>query len=54
VCGKFKDVVIVEEKNHNKALQIDNSRGIFLVVSLSLNFTTRKTPRELRLKAALE
>ena len=40
-------------KAHNKAVQTDNSRAVCLVVSLSLNFTTRQTARELRLTAAL-
>ena len=34
-------------------MQTDNSRAVRLVVSLSLNFTTRQTARELRLTAAL-
>ena len=34
-------------------MQIDNLRGVCLVVSLSLNFTTRQTPHKLRLMAAL-
>ena len=38
---------------HNKAVQADNSRAVRLVVSLSLNCTTRQTARELRLTAAL-
>ena len=41
------------EKYSNKAVQTDNSRAVHLVVSLSLNFTTRQTARELRLTAAL-
>ena len=41
------------EKYSNKAVQTDNSRAVRLVVSLSLNFTTRQTARELRLTAAL-
>ena len=35
-------------------MQTDNSRAVLLVVSLSLNFTTRRTARELRLTAALD
>ena len=42
------------EKYSNKAVQTDNSRAVRLVVSLSLNFTTRQTARELRLTAALD
>ena len=38
---------------HNKAVQIDNLRGVCIVVSLSLNFTTIQTPHKLRLTAAL-
>ena len=34
-------------------MQIDNLRGVRLVVSLSLHFTTRRTPSKLRLMAAL-
>ena len=38
----------------NKAVQSDNLRAVRLVVSLSLNFTTRQTAHKLRLTAALE
>ena len=38
---------------HNKAVQTDNLRAVRLVVSLSLNFTTRRTAHKLRLTAAL-
>ena len=37
----------------NKAMQIDNLRGVCFVVSLSLHFTTKQTPHKLRLMAAL-
>ena len=37
----------------NKAVQIDNLRGVFIVVSLLLLFTTMQTPHKLRLTAAL-
>ena len=43
----------VTEKYHNKAVQTDNLRAVRLVVSLSLNFTTRQTAHKLRLTAAL-
>ena len=33
--------------------EADNLRGICLVVSLSLHFTTRQTPHKLRLNLAL-
>jgi hypothetical protein len=38
---------------HNKSLQTDNLRAVRIVVSLSLNFTTRRTAHKLRLTAAL-
>ena len=60
-CGKHRERagILVQnelhsEKYSNKAVQTDNSRAVRLVVSLSLNFTTRQTARELRLTAALE
>ena len=60
-CGKHRERagILVQnevrsEKYSNKAVQTDNSRAVCLVVSLSLNFTTRQTPRALRLKAALD
>ena len=37
----------------NKAVQSDNLRAVRLVVSLSLNFTTRQTAHKLQLTAAL-
>ena len=59
-CGKHRERagILVQnevhsEKYSNKAVQTDNSRAVRLVVSLSLNFTTRQTARELRLTAAL-
>ena len=59
-CGKHRERagILVQnevhsEKYSNKAVQTDNSRAVCLVVSLSLNFTTRQTARELRLTAAL-
>ena len=39
---------------HNKSLQTDNLRGVCIVVSLSLHFTTMQTPHKLRLSEALE
>ena len=39
---------------HNKSLQADNLRGICIVVSLSLHFTTMQTPHKLRLSEALD
>ena len=42
------------EKYSNKAVQTDNLRAVCLVVSLSLNGTTRQTAHKLRLTAALE
>ena len=39
---------------HNNAVQADNLRAVCLVVSLSLNFTTRQTAHKLRLTAALD
>jgi len=60
-CGKHRERagILVQnevhsEKYSNKAVQTDNSRAVRLVVSLSLNFTTRQTARELRLTAALD
>ena len=41
------------EKYSNKAVQTDNLRAVCLVVSLSLNGTTRQTAHKLRLTAAL-
>ena len=41
------------KKYSNKALQTDNLRAVCLVVSLSLNGTTRQTAHKLRLTAAL-
>ena len=38
----------------NKAVQSDNLRAVCLMVSLSLNGTTRQTAHKLRLTAALE
>ena len=38
---------------HNKSLQADNLRGICIVVSLPLHFTTMQTPHKLRLSEAL-
>ena len=59
-CGKHRERagILVQNEAHsekysNKAVQTDNSRAVRLVVSLSLNFTTRQTARELRLTAAL-
>ena len=40
-------------KYSNKAVQADNLRGVCLVVSLSLNGTTRQTPHKLQLTEAL-
>ena len=40
------------EKYSNKAVQSDNLRAVFLVVSLSFHCTTRKTAHKLRLTAA--
>ena len=40
-------------KEHNKSLQADNLRGVCIVVSLSLHFTTMQTPHKLRLSEAL-
>ena len=42
------------EKYSNKAVQTDNLRAVCLVVSLSLNGTTRQTAHKLRLTAALD
>ena len=59
-CGKHRERAgifvqneVYGEKYSNKAVQTDNSRAVCLVVSLSLNFTTSQTARELRLTAAL-
>ena len=41
------------QKSANKAMQSDSVRGVCIVVSLSLNFTTMQTPHTLRLMAAL-
>ena len=43
----------MKSKTLNKKLQTDNLRGVFFVVSLSLNFTTKKTQHKLRLNLAL-
>ena len=45
--------LISNKKMHNKSLQTDNLRGVCIVVSLSLNFTTMQTPHKLRLSEAL-
>ena len=45
--------VVVRLCRHNKAMQSDSVRGVCIVVSLSLNFTTMQTPHTLRLMAAL-
>ena len=42
------------EKYSNNAVQTDNLRAVCLMVSLSLNGTTRQTAHKLRLTAALE
>ena len=59
-CGKHRERagILVQnevhsEKYSNKAVQTDNSRAVRLVVSLSLNGTTRQTAHKLRLTAAL-
>jgi len=38
---------------HNKSLQAGDLRGVCIVVSLSLNFTTKQTPHKLQLSEAL-
>ena len=38
----------------NKAVQSDNLRGVCIVMSLGLHFTTIQTPHKLRLTAALD
>ena len=60
-CGKHRERagILVQnevhvEKYSNKAVQTDNLRAVCLVVSLSLNGTTRQTAHKLRLTAALD
>ena len=38
------------QRESNKGLPADKARGVCLVVSLSLNFTTRQIPHTLRLR----
>ena len=45
--------MVIEKVAHNKAVQTDNLRAVFLVVSLSFHCTTRQTAHKLRLTAAL-
>ena len=46
-------VARLKVKTPNKSLQTDNLRGVCIVVSLSLHFTTMQTPHKLRLSEAL-
>ena len=52
-CGRLARLHVLSDNRSNKAVQTDNLRGVCLVVSLSLHFTTRQTPHKLRLTAAL-